>query len=471
MEKKCSLWEIILFYALFFVAIYAVYIGKSLALPYFAALLVWAWLSKKNYFWIAFFFLILQKPGYFFTYAETSHLPVVPLLAQISLSPIDLFLMLMFAKVVFYRKQWNFKLKNTIIILWGFFIFYLLAGIFVFDVSAEAASLFARPIMYYTWIMFFIAFINEEDLFKFFQLIFPVIFFIFFTQLFFLVRHQEFVNLFDSALREKVFMNIETGELRATGGGWLLVLLSYIGALLILQSNKKMIGKAYLHVIAGVSFLSVHVSATRFSFVVLSIIAIGVYFRQIKNLPKILVSGLLVLIILFSLISLGVISKEQINSSIERISQLSSLFKGAVRDIQTLDTRINNFLPVLDKIRERIFFGYGFSDTALTYYSTDVGVPNTFLMFGVAGFMMFLFLFISYFKMLSYSRAKLDMNNIYHGSIKVLSVSFVAMLIAYFSTWDFFSLRQPEIVAFMMVFFAISEIIANSTNVIQSKIN
>jgi len=451
--------ELFLFYFLFTAAIYFVYKKPNLALPFFLFVLAWSWFSAKNYFWIAFFFLIIQAPAWFFWYTPTSHLPGIKVMPSISFSPPDFFTVMMLCKAFFLKKYINLKLKIPLTFLLVYFIFSFFWGVLFHSASLDEPINFIRPVFYTTWIIFFTAFMSQkEDIFKFFRLLFPVAFFVLFCQIYFLLNRNEFINLFDPLARSIVTTNTLTGELRSAIGLPGLSFLSYIGALFILGFKQKT-GDKYVFFVATSWFFGVFLSATRSFFGFFLFIWLGVYSRKIKQLPKIVGLVVLILIILFSLIKLGVFSEEYLRSSLwARLSQVFDFISGKGAQIDTVANRFEQLKIMLPKISESLLFGYGFSDISNTYYNNNWGFFNTILMFGLVGFLFFIFLFISYFKMMLSALRKLAPNSVFREPLRVLIVSFCAILSIYFFNLDLFSLTESYKAVFITVFFAISEV-------------
>jgi hypothetical protein len=468
-EKKQSFLksEVFVFYLLFTAAVYFVYKKPGLCLYFFIALLVAAWFSRRNYFWMAFFFIILESPGYFFEYAETSHLPFIKILPGVSLTPIDCFILLMLAKLIMQGKRIKLKLKTPLALLFLNFIFAFFLGAIFFQSSSGTSITFIRPTIYMAWILVFTGFIeSKEDMHNFFKLLLPMAFFIVFTQIYFLSKSREFINVFDPQARAALELNSLTGEIRAPMGGVLALFLIYIYALVAFNFKEQIISKWYLTVIISLCMLSAILSATRSWFGIFLFILISIYYKQIAKMWKMGLLIMLTIFILFSLVRLGVFSKEYLKESLwGRLSQVFIFASGKGGQIDSYESRQIQSGKIFDVIKEQLFFGYGFSDISVRYHNNNLGFLNTILISGIFGQAIIIFLAYSYFKMIFSALKKIPPNSSYRPALRVLPISFSGILIFYFIDWDFFSFLYFEKVAFMMVFFGMSEVfIRNNEN-------
>ena len=461
-EKTSSKLEPFFFTFLFAAAIYFVYLKTSLALPFFLGLLGLAWFSKKDYFWIAFFFTILDCPAWFFTSTPTSNLPLIKLLPGASLTPIDCFTILMAAKALLQYKKLRFKpaFKTPLILLFIYFIFSFFWGIVSHSESLDAAVSYTRPVIYFFWYIIFIVFIkSEEEVFKFLKLIFPIVFFIIINQFYFLLRGDEFISFFDPYARQVLATNTVTGELRPTIASIEVLFFSYLGGLLLIKRKGKLISKPYIYLVVITAFLSIFISATRVLFVIFTIIFVGAFSRKMKDAVRITAVILVIFLLMFALIKFGVISEEYLKySAWGRISQVFMLFGGGGSQIDTFSSRLEQLNMLYGKISQNMILGYGFSTASAANYDNDLGFINTILVLGVVGFLLYIFLFISYFKMIFSTLKRIRKEDVHRDFLRLLLVSFIAMLVAYCFSWDFFTPFYAYKIAFIMIFFGISEI-------------
>lgn len=462
-KKYFSRVELIFFYSLLAAAVVFVYKKPTLAMPFFGLLLVLAWFSKKDYFWMAFFFLIIQEPAFIFRNLTTSHLPLLQVVPGLAVSPTDIFTVLIFLKAIMYKKKpIKLKLKTPFILLGVYFIFLFFSGTLFFNASIDTIAFFLRPVFYSIWIIPFITLIGTKDnLFKFLRLIFPMAFFLVFTQIYTIIQGSDFINFLDYGAKPKATLNSLTGETRAgIISGIMILPLSYIGALILTQFKDKRIGKKYLYCIIAVSFFSMFLSSNRTWIGVFLAVFVIFYFRQIKQLSKMLVVGGLIAIILFASVKLGVFSEDYLKNSLwGRASQIFQLFSGESEKVDHFSGRMENARLMIVEAMKSPFVGYGFSDISREDYNQDLGFSNTLLMGGLIGFALIAFLSHCYLRMMILALRKLDKGNPLRGAFKILILSFCAMLFVYGISWDIFGPFFTHRVTFLMVFFGISEIL------------
>jgi hypothetical protein len=403
---------------------------------------------------------MLQEPGYLFRYTPTSHLPSIQPYKGISITPLDSFTVLMLLKAYHYRKRIDIVLKLPFAVLMLYFLFSFITGIIFYSYSLDDSIWFLRPIFYSSWLVIFVALVDSrEKIFKFFMLLFPVIFFILFTQFYFLINGIEFISMLDYYARQEIATNTLTGTIRLIAGGENLLLFCYMGSLFFIQYGKSVKEKPYYYIIAAGIFLSIFISASRALFGLYLFITVGTFFRKIKDLPKNMSWLLLVVIILLVLIKLEVFSEEYLKESIwGRVSQVFDIFKGKGKEIDTVGSRLIGFKEMLKVVKKEPILGYGFSETSRMYYDNDLGFVNTILMFGVVGLILFICLYVSYIKMMLFTLRVLGQDDALRECIRVSLVTFLAFLIGYCFTIDLFTPFYFQYVALITIFFAISNI-------------
>lgn len=449
---------------LFILSVYVVYfIPQIFSKLFFLFLLFLFLLSKKDYFWFAFFFILAQGPGYFFTdLSGLSHyrLPLYTFFPGMSFTPLDLFVILAFLKAMLKGRRTKLKLQKPLIFILLYMIFSLFIT-FVYGTDIMTLVNTLRGPFYYSIIISFLYLITKrKEAYYFILLIMPFVFFIIFTQLYFLITGVEFINLFYPGYRGVTLIGI-TKELRPIMGGVLIEFLSFIFSLFLLANRENTLSKTYLYLIIVFAFFSIFISATRIWFVVFSFVLLGYILiskRKLSNIVKI-VSVLCILIII--LFVSGVISLNfLVRSAWGRISQLFDIAKGDFHSVHTFDSRYFVRLPRLLKgVKENIIIGCGFSNIYLEYRDNHVGFFNTFLQFGILGFLLFFNFFISYFRIINTTVKNLNNNNPLKTPLKILSISFAGILFSYFTTWNFFDMGTRIITPFFLsVFISLTEL-------------
>jgi hypothetical protein len=389
---------------------------------------------------------------------------------SVSITPVDLFTVIMFIKVIYLRRLFNFTLKKPFALLGYYFLFSFFIGSVFFSTSLETVVWFLRPAFYTVWFFIFIGFVKDGDnIFNFLKLIFPIVFFCFFAQIFSLVTAEPFINLFDPYAQIEVSKNTLTGELRVFPGGPHLIILIFMGAIFMLKYKEKTMNRLYLSLLAVISFLIVFISATRYLFGMFLVILIFTNIKMKRSLINMSIILLISLLIISALVRFEVFSGEYVRfSAWGRVSQIFNFFGGKPEEIDTVVTRLEDLKEIAENIKGSPLVGYGFSDLTREYYNNNLGFVNTILMFGICGFLLFLFLIISYIKMMTNAIKNLSSDSKIRDSLPVLLVTFSAILLAYSLTMDFFSLFYPYMVMFMMIFFGISEIFIREDSLLEA---
>jgi len=438
--------DLFLLIALSMLAFYFVYFSSAIFSQIFflVTLFLFLFSSKKNYFWFAYFFILSQGPGYFFSDLSGSsqhRLPLFSLIKGFSFTPIDIFVMIAFIKAIKSHNRPKLKFKNLFLFLIGYMIICGTVTSLVFGTSADTLAWNLRWIFYYTIVLSFTYLINKEhEVYEFFMLITPIVFFILFTQIYYVKFGIEFINLFHPDFRAGALILV-TGAVRPVVGGAWLVFISFAASLILMENKFLASFKWYLYSVCLFSFFAVFFSATRGGFSIFSLIMILYLIVTKKKIISYLKIACTLIVMFGILVSSGIILKEYlIYSSWGRLSQLTSIAQGNVQAVDTADSRFFVQLPThLPVIFSNIFVGYGFSGISMDHYDNDLGFVNTILFFGLFGFFLFIALFINIFKSMHSARMRLSAKNPYSVSLKLISIIWAGILLGYLSTLDFFS--------------------------------
>lgn len=452
---------------LFILTIFVVYnVPYSLSKLFFLGLLILFWFSKKNYVWFALFFVLSQNPGYFFSGFHATALYRIPLytfMPGMSFSALDLFVILAFIKAMLKGRRTKLKLERPLILILSYMVFSLFIAI-VHGTGIETLASILRGPFYYSLIFSFLYLITKrKEAYYFIFLITSFMFFILFTQLYFLITRVEFINIFYPGYRGLVLMGIIGGgqEVRPIMGGVLLVFFSFIFSLFLLENKENRLSKKYIYLIIVLASFSVIISATRIWFVVFSFIFFGYILlskKNISNLMKIFLSlFILIIILLFS----GIVSSDFLEKGVfSRISKLALIAQGDFHADSSFERRYFVRLPRLLKgLKKHLVLGCGFSDIYLQYRDYHVGFFNTILQFGILGFAFFFYFFVSYFNLIKTTVKKLNTNNPLKTSLKTLAVFFGGILLAHFTTWFFFEMSTDiRVPFFIAIFISLTEL-------------
>jgi len=449
---------------LFILSIFMIYdTPQSLSKIFFLGLLILFWISEKDYFWFAFFFVLAQEPGFFFYSFEATSLHRIPLytfLHGMSFSALDLFMILAFFKAVLKGKRKRLKLEKPLILILIYMVFSLLIAIVYGTKITTLANILRGPFYYSLIISFSYLITKRKEAYYFIFLITPFVFFTLFSQLYLIMTKVNFISLFDSVYTRLRLIE-GTQELRPTIGGVLLIFFCFIFSFFLIENKENKISKKYLYLISVIAYFSVIISATRIWFVVFSFVLFGYILiskKKISSLMKIFF-GLLILIIIF--VFFGMISSDFFTEgTFVRLSKIVSVVKGDFHSVPTFEYRYFVRLPrLLEGVKKHIIFGCGFSDIYLRYRDYHVGFFNTILQFGILGFFFFLYFFMSYFILIKTTVEKLNPNNPLRTSLKTLALFFGGILLAHFTTWNFFQMSTDiKVPIFIAVFIGLTEL-------------
>jgi len=463
--RRRAVKESVLMVGLFALSAYIVYFTPfNVSKIFFLVLLFLFLLSKRDYFWFAYFFIIAQGPGYFFadfSGASLYRLPLYKFLVGMSFTPLDLFVFLALIKGIMKGRKLRLKLGRPLILLLIYAIVSVLLSSFLYGTNEDLVSWHLRWMFAYSIIVSFTLLVfRESDVYHFMSLVFPFVFFIIFTQIFFLVTGNEFINNFSPEFRG-VALNTVTGELRPVMGGVLILFFSYIFSMFLALDDSHRLPKNYLYFIMLTALLGVFLSATRIWFVIFSIVLVGylvISRRKMHSLLTLLaISACVISLLNYSgLIPLDYITQ----SSWGRFKQLFAVVGEGVYAIDTARSRIVSLSIVLSAIKQNPLIGYGFSELTWEYYTNDLGFLNTIVVFGLAGFSLLIYFFVKCFEMLITSIRKSTVcSSTYTVLLKMMVVTWISILVGYLLTWDFFALYFYK-VFFISIIIVVAEFMA-----------
>jgi hypothetical protein len=424
----------------------------------FPLFIVAFWFSKKDFFWIAFFFVLAESPASFFSDWSRDALHRIPMytfLPGLSFSILDLFVVVALLKSFLKGTREKLALKTPYALVLGYLLFSAMISVLRGGDIGTLANAIRGPFYYALLLPVFYLIKSKREAYSFIALVAPFSVFVFFSQLYLLSTGNEFINLFVPGYRGTIFIE-GTGEIRAMAAGFLLVFFSFVFSLFLLNKKGSGIPRNLLLVMIGVGYLSVIFSATRIWFVVLSFVLAGYFFVSRKSASSLLrIAGVLVLMVAVLVASGVTTERSLLEGPLSRLSSGGTVMKGGISTVPTLAFRYNERLPrVLEGIggsKNDLIFGCGFTEHYYKYYDYHVGFFNTILQFGVLGFLVFMYFFASYFLVIKRTVSRLSPSNPFRTALKVLPLAFAGMLLANFTIWYFFpmdsTISQPYFVA------------------------
>lgn len=419
--------------------------------------------SKKDYFWIAYFFIIICCPGNFFTegtFDAVYRLPLFSFGRNFSFSTHEVLMIAALLKAIVSGRKYRYILAKPLKLILFYAGFLLILSILVYGSSFNSLTYFLRNFLFYSYFISFPILIKKnEDIVKFIWLLFPIIFFTFFTAVYFFITNSHFLYFFNPGSLRELRMVGEELRFGMFGGEHILVMFCFIFShLLSLLNNNRII---YLNIVGTLSYLSILMTATRVWFVVFTLILITFLFKAFK-LKKI-VKGFIFLIIL--LITIYIISSynttfgSKIRATSERLLNIFHIGEEESESTQMIEGKVRRRLPkVLEGIMENPVFGWGFSDKATMVIDDDVGNFSLIAQAGVFGFLLFANFWRSYFRLIAKAKKMLSTKNPFKNVLLILSISFFGFLIAHFTTHQFFGLSALAYnLFFISIFVFLSE--------------
>jgi len=353
------------------------------------------WYSKKDYFWVALFFVITDIPGGLFsggTRIDEYSLPLYSPAESISFSITELFYILIFIKVLKKYKRSSipknfFKGQMTAILI----LFVILIVIsFPMGVSFQSLKNVYKTIIYLSLFYSFYRIINsEEKLIKFWGLLFPFTFIAVGLQLYSLLAGQQLIALFKPGVTSVQGVLDTTGAL----GNWMrpielvhVLLVCFTGTLFLLSYQKHNFSKNYLLLVNVMSFLGILLTGTRawvLAFVLGYLIFFALTSGKAKEFSRF---AIMIFIVGLLLVNFSPTLEKQVFTSWDRLTTVKSLAQGDITAGGTLG-RLDRRAPRVMKGFEssNIIFGAGFSDRFYDYADGHVGYHNILLNIGIFG--------------------------------------------------------------------------------------
>ena len=398
-------------------------------------------ITKKDYVWIALFFLIVTRPGNIFAgsgaFNDVQRLPLFTLTRGFSFSTDDIFLLATLAKSFTIRKKYRLLLIKPIQLLFFFVVILLVVSALFFNAKITTLVDFLRILFFYSLLYSFPRLIcDSNNLRKFFYLLFPSIIFIFYTSIYFFVTGKYFVYLFSiNTLRN---VNLETGtnteRMGIYGGGHILILLCFIFALVYSIRNLG-IRKYYLIVIATLAFVSIFLTATRVWFIVYSFIFSYFAFKVGRG---VILTGVLFFFVFYSLLGISRQTSSGLINTWERIASVFTIGQKNSLATESIDYKIkSDFTRIWQGIKESPVLGWGFSNRYITEGSADIGNWNLIFQVGFLGFFFFIYFWLSYLGLILKTNSWIK-EKLYRKELGIIMVGFIGLLIAQFTTHQIF---------------------------------
>lgn len=396
--------------ALFWLSVFCVYVFPvGVDKLFFAILMGLFWISKKDYFWFAFFIIISYNPAGFFQESSAEdlrRLPLFNIIPRASMSVMDLFLVLALIKAISKGRKTKYKdvlgIKSIFVFMFYLLIISLMHGFSIKTFISQPL----RGIFSYTIFFSFPALVKtRKDTFKFMYMFFPFVFQELFAQCYLLYTGQYIQSLFNAdtiliVFRDKLMFD----SIRSLAHGYAIVVMSYVFCMIVFDSIDRMSSKPYLIMIMITSAISVLISATRQTILMFAFMFILYVFFVTKNKKSFVVQLTMIGLLLFLIFDyMNILDiNYTLNASLNRLTGAVQMQNGSLEAEDTLEFRLAERFPILwDHIKHSLLLGYGFSDEYFIFYDGHLGgILIGMLQAGILGLMFYMAYVVKLYKVI-----------------------------------------------------------------------
>ena len=450
---------------LFFSSIFVFYLLPGfIGFLFLIALLVAFFNSKKDYFWLAFFFIMMTSPGNFFAETgEFSRLPSLSIASGIAFTSFEVFLIVALIKVFTLKRHSSFLLRKTFIAIFVFAVFLYVYSLLFNEIS------FNNFVGYFRKTLFLLIFIvvvklisTRVELIRFLYLLLPFSYIIFLSAIYFFITGNYLVYVLNPDSLRELTLSGDIQRMGIYGGQHMLLLLNFIVSLIFTfySHNRKRI--RYFQIIALLSYISIIFSATRVWFIVFGIILVAYLFltsRKAKILGPVL--SLLIIYVGLSIFAPGL--NQRLNLATDRIASVFQLGEESSESTQMVKGKTQKYiLPTLERLQSKPIFGLGYSNETkeINILAGDGGNFALLGRSGLVGFLLFMSLWVGYYYLCSnYLKYTIHIPHL-KRSINFLQVVMTGTLIAHFTTHQLYGfVRLNYDYFFFAIFFLLSDFI------------
>jgi hypothetical protein len=392
--------ELLLYLLVAFILVYFVDVRLNKWL--FLIFLPIVWFSKRDYLWIAFFFILMELPGGLFSGGlrdDPYRLPIYTFAPGFSFAIHELFIILIFAKSLLVKRISSnyyppFFKKELRLLLWLFIALVLISPLLGMNMNSMS-NVFKLSLALTMFYSIFRLINTEKQLINFLTLMFPFAFVALALQIYGLLNGEQLIAL----VKPEVSVAQGIYNITTKPGEWIrpiemshAMFITFSGSLVLLMSKRHNLHRHYLILINLVSFLVILMSGTRSWVIAFSIGYIAFFLLAGKRTPKLIINSIVViLIVLLSVKVIPVINK-QVKNALSRIATVEKVVGGDITGggtISRYDVRAPRVMEGF--LSSSIVLGAGFSDHFYKYADGHVGYHNMLLNAGIAGFLIFLY--------------------------------------------------------------------------------
>jgi hypothetical protein len=395
--------ELVFYILIAFVSVY--FIPAIISKVVFLGSLIIVWKSKRDYFWFAFYFILLNQPGGFFSggLASDEHrLPIYSLGGGVSFTITELYLLVVFAKIYFdkgfkNRRPYVFFKKELTFIFILFISLVLISPILGMSATSMRET-YKTAIHLTLFRSLFYVLPDEKSFASFLKLLFPFVALAIAMQIYGLMIGMVPVEVLKPGSVLNLYGDEDT-KFRRPIEMAMLLLVTYSGAMYFKSFSNTYFKTTYLDIVLGASFLSILITGTRTWFVafVIGFLYYTLFVKKIK-LSKSIFSFIFATAIIFVLVTNISTLGNQLTNSWDRLSTIGALADGDLT-MEGTAGRYTDYTPLLVEafMNSTIIVGAAFSNFYYGNENIHVGYHNNLLNIGVIGVLVFLIFFAKVF--------------------------------------------------------------------------
>jgi hypothetical protein len=407
----------------------------------FAGFILFIFRTKKDYFWLVFFFILNDAPGRLFsagTHEELMRLPIYSFGKGFSFGFQELFLIAYLLKAIFRKERLDFVFIKQFKL---FFLFGALVVIFswLFGINSGTLLPTFRALLPWSWVIIFPFFIRDKvTLVNVSRLLFPVVFLSLASQIstYFTGMYWDSFYVHTQILEENISPG---GEALRSYSSVYIILFCIFQSCFYLFTDNPSFNRNYLILLIFISSISVFLTSIRGWIIGLSVsyLLFILFIQSGKSLWNIfriiILSALLIMILQFIYPVIG----RQIDNSLTRLSTMEDLARGDLTARGTV-SRITERSPiVMNEFWKSPIFGWGFTNNFYEYSDGHVGNQNILLNVGIIGYSFLLFIYLSiFFKIWRWSTNP-SVVAYYGSSLKIFAIAMLAIFIIHSSSTQF----------------------------------
>ena len=431
--------RILRFFGWILAAIGATYFAPPAATSaFFVIALISYYRSDDEPFWLAFFLVTADGVFGFFEGGDAlvALLPGIPPVAAA-----QFYFMVAFIKALQTKPIYKPFYKLFLNVLLVYLIFLMVQGQ-VLGLSTQLNIQFRVVKLLLPFTLFFSLprlFKTEDDFHESFKLIFLISFMALFTQFFTLAFSVSPARFFGVAPEDKGEYIINAKRIYRGFYNGRVILITFFFALVALASKSKHFNPLFLYGVLAADFFAVFLSATR-GWMVAMVMILGLFFGYIykfnvRQISRIVVVASVVIGILMAI----PIFRLQVGMSIDRMMTMESLAEGDMTAGGTL-RRMNVRSPiVVNKWKESMLTGWGFSDEFFEFKDPHVGNQNILMHSGVVGFVLLMSFFIYFNGKIFMRSLSLPDDSKYKKTFLIFPIFFVGWFFIHSTSTQYFA--------------------------------